>query len=214
MPVRQGKLNIRRILTLVAVGLCPSATIAADDDLRFEMTPIGGYRFGGTFDIEASEASYDIQDSSSFGLILNLRDKKSTQWELLFSSQASDARLNIGTDTQPLVDLNMQILQIGGTYQGQGDKVRPYVAVTIGGTRIEADAESDSFFSGSIGVGLQIRPQSRVGIRLEARAYGTLTDSDTDLFCRTGPDLNICAVRVEGDVLAQLETFAGIVFRF
>jgi hypothetical protein len=108
----------------------------------------------------------------------------------------------------------LQTLQIGGTYQGRGDTVRPYLAATIGGTRIETDAESDIFFSGSIGVGLQIRPLARLGIRLEARAHGTLTDSDTDLFCSTGPDLNTCAVQIEGDLLAQLEAFAGVVFRF
>lgn len=212
--MRHGDLIKRRMLAFLAVLLSQPMAIAADDEQRFEITPIGGYRFGGTFEIEASDASYEVQDSSSFGLILNLRDKEHTQWELLFSRQASDATLESGTGAQPRVDLDIHILQIGGTYQGQGDTVRPYVAVTIGGSRIETDAESDSFFSGSIGVGLQIRPQSRLGIRLEARAYGTLTDSDTDLFCRTGPDLNICAVRVEGDVLAQLETFAGVVFRF
>ena len=36
----------------------------------------------------------------------------------------------------------------------------------------------------------------------------------TDLFCRSGPDLNICAVRVEGDMLIQFEAFAGLTFRF
>ena len=108
----------------------------------------------------------------------------------------------------------MQILQIGGTYQGSGEKLRPYLAATIGGTHISSDSNSDTFFSGSIGVGLQIMPESRVGIRVEARAYGTLTSSDTDLFCQTGPDQNICAVRVDGKVLGQFETFAGVVFRF
>ena len=50
--------------------------------------------------------------------------------------------------------------------------------------------------------------------RVEARAWGSLTDSNTDLFCSVGPDQNICAIRVDGSVLSQVETFAGIVFRF
>ena len=212
--MRHGKMMIRRILAFLAVAFCHSAAIAADDSLRFEITPIGGYRFGGTFEIEASDASYEIEDSSSNGLILNLRHRANTQWELLFSRQTSEAELASGVGPQPLVDMELQVLQIGGTYQGQGDTVRPYLAATIGGTRIKTNADCDSFFSGSIGVGLQIRPLSRLGIRLEARAYGTLTDSNTDLFCRTSPDLSICAVRVEDDLLGQLETFAGVVFRF
>ena len=205
---------MRGVLVSIIVTLWHPLAAAEPDRLQFEITPMGGYRFGGTFEIEASDASYDVQDSSSVGLILNLREKDNTQWELLYSRQSSEARLESGLGTRPLVDLELQMLQIGGTYQGPGDTVRPYVAATIGGTRVSTNAESDTFFSGSIGAGLQILPSSRLGIRIEARAHGTLTDSDTDLFCGFGPDLNICAIRLEGDVLGQVEAFAGIVFRF
>jgi hypothetical protein len=99
----------------------------------------------------------------------------------------------------------------------EGDHVRPYLAATVGVTRFEvsnAGFDSDSFFSFALGLGLQVRPHDRLGIRLEARSFGTLLDSDTDLFCQTGPTNNICAIRVEGTVLWQLEVVAGIVFRF
>jgi len=212
--VRHGTSILIRILVFPAIAFCHSVAIAAADDRSFEITPATGYRFGGTFEFEASDSSYEIQDSPSHGLILDLGRQDNTQWELLFSRQTSEARLQDGTGTQPLVDLDVHVLQIGGTDQGEGDKFRPYLAATIGGTRIRTDVDSDNFLSGSIGLGLQILPLSRLGIRVEARAYGTLTDSDTDLFCRTGPDQSICAVRIEGDLLVQIETFAGVVFRF
>lgn len=186
----------------------------ADDSRIFEITPIGGYRFGGTFEFEGSDASYDVMDSSSSGLIFNLRDKANTQWELLYSSQSTKVQLRSGSGLRPSYGFDMHVLQIGGTYQGQGDIVRPYLAATIGGTRIETEGDDDHFFSASIGVGLQLRPTETLGFRLEARAYGSLTDSDTDLFCHTGPDLAVCAVRVEGNLIGQIDTFAGIVFRF
>jgi hypothetical protein len=63
-------------------------------------------------------------------------------------------------------------------------------------------------------VGVSLIPNSRLGIRLEARAYGTLMDANTDLFCQTGPDANICAIRIDGNLLSQFELFAGVVFRF
>jgi hypothetical protein len=94
---------------------------------------------------------------------------------------------------------------------------RPYLAFTLGGTHVRtssAESNSDTFFSGSIGVGMKFLPTSRVGIRVEARAYGTLVSSSTDLFCSTGPDQNICAIRLEGKMLSQFETFAGITVRF
>ncbi len=74
--------------------------------------------------------------------------------------------------------------------------------------------DSDSFFSFALGLGWQLRPTERLGLRLEARGFATLLNSDTDPFCRTGPDIHLCAVRVDGTVLWQLETFAGLVFRF
>lgn len=203
-----------KLLLLLGMAFFQPVATAEESEPRFEITPIGGYRFGGTFDIEGSDASYDIQDSSAVGLLFDLRDGANTQWEFLYSRQSSEAELKFGVGLQPLVNIDVHVLQLGGTYQGVGEKLRPYVALTIGGTRVSTDAESDHFFSGSIGVGLHIRPYSRLGIRLEARAYGTLTDSDSDLFCRTGPDQNICAVVVEGNLLSQIETFAGLVFRF
>jgi len=203
-----------RVIAVLLAAICvSSAATAAEEPGNFEITPLGGYRFGGSFDVQGSDDSYELEDSSSFGLILNLRDQANTQWEILYSQQNANAELNSAT-AQSRVGLDIQVLQIGGTYQGPGDNWRPYLAATIGGTRFDTSSGDDTFFSGSIGIGVQIMPESRLGIRFEARAYGTLTDSDTDLFCRTGPDLNICAVRVDGEIFSQIETFAGIVFRF
>lgn len=194
--------------------LYASTTQAENESLGLEITPVAGYRFGGSFDIQESDDAYEMEDSSGFSLIFNLRDQANTQWELIYSQQNGTAELNSASALQSRVGVDIQVLQIGGTYQGPGTRARPYVAVTVGGTRFDTDSGNDSFFSGSIGVGLQIMPDARIGIRLEARAYGTLTDSDTDIFCRTGPDLNVCAVQVDGEIFSQIETFAGIVFRF
>ena len=210
----RGASEIRSTLALLSILSGASAAQASDAPLNFELTPFGGYRFGGTFDIAGSDDAYELDDSAAFGLILNLREKHTTQWELLYSTQSTDAELSAGTGLRQSVGIDTHILQIGGTYQGQEDTVRPYVAVTLGGTHISSEADSDTFFSGSLGLGLQVMPNERLGLRLEVRGYATLTDSDTDLFCRTGPDQNICAVRVDGEILGQIETFAGLVVRF
>jgi hypothetical protein len=203
----------KRLAVLVYLTIAATPVVAQDGPGNFEITPFGGYRFGGTFEITGSDESYELEDSASFGLLLDLREGPNTQWELLYSSQSTDAELN-GTGNLQSVGLDTQVLQLGGTYQGSDDRFRPYVALTVGGTHVSSDADSDTFFSGSLGLGLQVLPSERIGIRLEARFYATLTDSNTDLFCRTGPDLNVCAVRVDGEILNQVETFAGVVFRF
>ena len=192
-------------------------------DYNAEITPFGGYRFGGNFDIEetgagiGSATSVELSDSSSYGLMVDWRHSPNTTWQILYSEQDTDAQVS-GTAT-PLrsIGTQLRVLQIGGTYRGPGDVVQPYLAATVGGTHIRTsgnESQSDTFFSGSIGVGINVLPTSRFGLRLEARAYGTLTDSSTDLFCQTGPDLNVCAIRVQGKLLSQVETFAGFTFRF
>jgi hypothetical protein len=192
------------------------AALQAQEPLG-EITAFGAYRFGGTFEQDASEATYELKDSPSFGLILNLRHKDPTQWEILYSQQQTEAEFTGSTLNDPVVDIDLHVLQLGGTYQFDGEVARPYLAFTLGGTHVRtssAESRSDTFFSGSIGVGMKFLPTSRVGIRVEARAYGTLVSSSTDLFCSTGPVANVCAIRLEGTMLSQFETFAGVTVRF
>lgn len=205
---------MKRYLPAILI-LLPALTGAQEAGV--EITPFAGYRFGGTFETTDESAEYEMEDSSSFGLILNFRHKNNTQWELFYSQQRSEATFSQMSAIDQLVDVDIHVLQVGGTYVGDGDMMRPYVAMTLGGTHIRTssvESADDTFFSGSIGLGMKLMPRSRVGIRLEARAYGTLLSSDTSLFCQTGPDQNVCAVQVDGNLLAQFEAFAGITFRF
>ncbi len=208
-----------RFAAFVAVlGVFATAANAAENELNIELTPFGAYRFGGSFDVAEDDTSYEIADSPSYGFIVNFRQKSNTQWEIFYSRQQTEAEFSDPATGNSLLDIDIDMLQGGGTYQWDGDKVWPYLVLTAGGTKIKtraADAsQSDTFWSGSIGVGLQIRPTERLGLRLEARAYGTLINSDTDIFCQTGPNQNVCAIRVDGTMVSQFETLAGIVFRF
>jgi hypothetical protein len=194
---------------------------AQEEAAAFELTAFGGYRFGGTFEIEESPESYDIEDSASYGLILNFPHRANTHWEILYSRQSTEAAYSDPDSSNVRLDIDSQILQIGGTYQFEGESgsrsVQPYLAATIGGTHVKASAngsESDTFFSGSLGLGILVAPNARVGLRLEARGHVTFTNSSTNLLCVSGPDLNACAIEVTGDVLTQFETFAGVVIRF
>jgi len=214
---------INRHAAIAAVTACfgfmaLTTAEAAEDDLNIELTPFGAYRFGGTFEVIDTDTSYELDDAPSYGLIVNFRHQANTQWEILYSREQTEAAFSDPLSGNSLVDVDIDVLQGGGTYQGDGDTVRPYLALTVGGTHISTSAaggsKSDTFWSGSIGIGLQIRPTERVGIRLEARAYGTLLDSNSDIFCQTGPNQNVCAVRIDGTLLSQFETLAGVVFRF
>jgi len=209
---------MKGIVFIALIGACCLGTAHAQDSRAgFELTPFGGYRFGGSFEIEDSSDSFDFEDSPSYGLILNFPHRANTRWEILYSRQSTEAEFSGVTTNDPVVDVDLQMLQLGGTYQFEGDKVIPYLAATLGATHARASAsgsESDTFWSGSIGLGVLVSPHSRVGLRLEARAYGTFTNSSTDLLCVSGPEGAGCAISVAGDILTQIETFVGVVFRF
>ena len=209
---------MNRLIAAAAALLClASPAVAQQESASFELTPLLGYRFGGTFELEESPDSYDFEDSASYGLIVNFPHRGNTFWEVYYSRQSTEAEFSDPASSNRLLDIDSQILQIGGTYQFEGDTVLPYLAATIGGTHVKASAngsESDTFWSGSIGLGILVAPNSRVGLRLEARGHVTFTNSSTDLLCVVSPDLNACAIQVTGDVLTQFETFAGVVVRF
>jgi opacity protein-like surface antigen len=186
-----------------------------------EITPYAGFGFGGTFEDADSAASAELDDDAAFGVIFNLRQAGNTQWEIIYSRQATTADTAGLLVPEPALevalDVDIHYFQGGGTYQGDGERVRPYLAATIGGTHIaprSSGFESDTFFSFSIGTGLQVRPSERLGLRLEARAFGTLVDSDSRLFCTSDSGGGLCAIAVDGNMLWQLQTFAGLVFRF
>jgi len=203
----------------VLVYACAGSAAAQEQAYAFELAPYGGYRFGGTFAAADSGTSIELDDSASFGLIFNARHSPDTQWEALYAHQettADTAGLGLGLGGADL-DLGIDYLHGGGTYLFDSAWGRPFLSATVGMTRIDvqnAGFDDDVFFSFSMGLGVQFRPTERLGLRLEARGFGTLVDSDTDIFCRTGPDENVCAVRIDGDVMWQMEAIAGVVFRF
>lgn len=211
-----GTINKKGLL--ICAALLPfSCASAQENHFSFELTPFAAYAVAEAFEDTTSGGSLKLADDASLGLILDIRQSANTQWELLYSHQATRADVTGLAISVAAVDVDVRAIQGGGTYLGDGRRVRPFLAATIGATRFDpalAGFDSETFFSFSIGAGVQFRPNDRIGIRLAARGYGTLLRSDTDLFCETGPAANVCAIRSDGKVLWQFQGLAGIVFRF
>lgn len=209
--------SVRTRLAGAIVLFAAFVPAAGAEPLKFELTPYGGYAFGGKFEDEEAAVEIDVGDDVSYGLIFNFNNTANTQYEFIYSRQSTSADTREVAALPPQVDLDIDHLQIGGTYLAEGDLARPYLAMTIGGSRFSPDfsgGESDTFWSFSIGAGWTLRPSERLGLRVEARAWGTLIDSDSSLFCESGPDQALCAIALDGRVYWQIETFAGVVFRF
>lgn len=183
---------------------------------RFSLTPFAGYRIGGEFDDDDNDDELELDDGASIGLILNAPFDDRTEWEVFYGRQETD----IDESTvlvDPGVDLVVEYLQVGGTYVAEGEVARPYLAATIGGSRIDPDGggfDSETYFAFAIGGGLHVFPERRIGLRLEGRLFGSLVDSDSGVFCQSGPNASRCLIRSSGDVFWQWDMFAGMTVRF
>lgn len=205
---------------ILAVVLALTSTphaVAQSDPFTFEITPYAAYRMGGSFDEQDGAGRVELNDSSAAGILFNIAAHPNGQYEILYARQGTDADTSGFFADDPTIDLDVEYLHLGGTYLFDGEQARPFIAMTAGVTRFDPelpDTGSESFFSASLGGGIQIRARERLGIRLEARVFTTLVDDDSDIFCSSINGSGGCLIRVDARALTQWEVKAGLVFRF
>jgi hypothetical protein len=206
------------ILCLPLSFLMAAPAIAQDESPRFALTPFLAYQGGGEFEQTGTGSPLKLDESGSFGLIFDMQLDADRQFEIFYSRQQTEADTAGLLAGQPVLDINVEYLQFGGTVAfGESDTTRPYIVATVGAARFEPKAsglDSETFLSFSFGGGVNLFANKPVGLRLEGRLFGTLTNNDTTLFCKTGTDTNFCAVSVNGDVFFQWQAMAGLVVRF
>lgn len=201
-----------------ALALAAGEATAQQTLARFELTPYVGYGVGGTFEDEESATKVELDEGGAFGLIFNIRESGNTQWEVVYAQQDTSADTSELTGFGPSTDLRVQYLHGGGTYEFDArGAVQPYLVATVGGTHMSPGAaglDSDTFWSFSLGTGLRVGVSERLAARLEARMWGTLVESGSRLFCVSGVGGAACQIQIDGQVLYQVELFAGLTMRF
>ena len=217
-----------QLVGAAAAGMVTAPTAAQGPPFRFEITPYAAYRIGGEFepqeksdDVNAAEGrGFELREGNADGLILDIgTGAGNTQWEVLYAHQDTELETQPSFVGGPTLDIDVTYFQFGGTYivQDDSESTAPFIALTAGLTRFEPgldDVDAENYFSWSLGGGVQLRADRRVGVRLEARVFGSLIDDDSSLFCVSSPELNSCALFVKGESLYQLEARVGIVARF
>jgi hypothetical protein len=134
--------------------------------------------------------------------------------ELYYSRQQTKLRADQGPFvSNPLFDVNVEYFHIGGTYGQATGKVKPFVVGTFGATRMTPTGDglhAETKFSLSLGGGVKLYLTEHVGIRLDARWFGTFFNGSGSAFCSGGA----CLINVQGDVLSQYTANAGVVLAF
>ena len=109
------------------------------------------------------------------------------------------------------VSLAVTYYHIGGNYFPDGLGQGVYLAGGLGLTHLdprEAGLNSETRFSLSLAFGYMIPAGKNFGFKLK-RAYVTLVDSTTAIFCSGG-----CIIQVKGDSFTQVDVLAGVSARF
>lgn len=183
----------------------------------FEITPWAGYRVGGDFYDMDGAAEFELEESGAWGLALNGAVRPDGEWEFLYAEQSTAIDAS-GLGSPPTnLDIDVQYLQVGGTYLFDGERVRPFIALTIGASRFDptpGDFSARTFFSGSLGGGWKIGLGNNLGVRVEGRVYSTFVDGNSSLFCESSGGSGSCLIVLDGRLFTQWEARTGLTFRF
>jgi hypothetical protein len=178
------------------------------------LTVYGGDRFAGSVRDTTTDSTINLRNGSSFALALDIGLDRNNQVGVFYSQQNSALASGEFSSKTNNIGLTLYNYQIGGTdfidEVGRG----LYVVGGLGGTTVKpdrSDLNSETFFSGNVGIGWMVPIGAHVGLRFEARGYGILLNNRSAVFCggTTG-----CTVAIKGNALYQGEALAGVSARF
>ena len=182
--------------------------------LTFEVTPYLGYRFGGSFKLIDTGTQADVNSHVSYALALDLSTNEATQYELFYSRQST----TISGQSLAPSDMTVEYLHIGGTVLLENSQhFLPYLIGGVGVTRFSPDSplgHNSTYFSASLGAGLRIPFNPHFSLRLEARGFATILNSNGSIFCRSDQSGGVCRIHERGSSFIQGDLLAGVAYTF
>lgn len=193
-------------IVLLAGFVAPS--LAAE----VEITPFVGYQGGGGF--ETREGDLDFDPNANLGLTISVRTRHDGLVEFLYSRQSTPVDFQGIQDSGELFDVTIEYLHFGGVWEIKTEKRRPFLGLTLGGTRLDpsaSDVDDEWAFSAGISGGLKYLFSDRFGLRLEGRGLLSFFSSSGAIFCGFPPGQ--CGFSVSGSNFAQLSFVVGLTIR-
>ena len=206
----------RLLLIFALVALMSTMSLAQ----KFEITPFGGYRTSGSFELAPNVLNYSnlkITDGFAFGLSLGYRVSEALTLEAMWSRTSSSLLAEgQGADSGDLFDLHLDQFHFNFLFfVGQRRAaVQPYILLGLGATYFNpktSEANGETRFSGSLGGGFIAMFSQMAGIRLQAKWAPTYINTTSGLFVGWWGQPWIIPVN---NYMSQGEFTGGIVFRF
>lgn len=180
---------------------------------QVDVTPVGGFRVGGSMEDYNSGGDFDIKDDWAFGGMIDVSIPGGRAVELVYSHQGTELEAKGVFPGAPVTaPLDVDLWQVGVL---QNKELTPaltgYVVGSLGLTHFAFPSDSESRFSIGFGGGVKAFLNRTVGFRADGRGYVTFVD--TDNFYATGGGGG-ATISFSSDLLLQAEFLGGVVFRF
>jgi hypothetical protein len=208
----------RAVALLVALVMAPApyAQAQSESGAKSEsgVTVYGGYHFGGSVTDSTTNSTIDLENGSSLALAVDFGLDWKTQIELFLSRQNTALTSGLFSSQANNTGLTLYNYQIGGTNFIEEVGRGLYVMGAIGGTTAKPDRSglnSETFFSGNLGIGWMVPLGQHVGLRFEARGYGILINNNGSIFCG---GTRGCTVAISGTALFEGELLMGVFAKF
>ncbi len=174
---------VRELLAVVLSIVLTPAGLSAQ---RIEITPFGGFQFGGNLRIQSGDLS--VSSGLNYGLTFDIGFAPGGKIEFLYSRQKTDLEFEDGTTgaDSTLFDMAVEFIHVGVVYEWDLEKVKPFVVLTGGMTHMVpqgADRESQWWASGIFGGGAKTFISEQVGVKAQGRLAFSLVGASNELFC-------------------------------
>lgn len=206
----------RVLAVALAAAWAPYAPAQSESPAKSEsdVTVYGGYRFGGSVTDSTSNSTIDLENGSSVAFAIDFGLDWKTQIELFLSRQNTALTSGLFSSQANNTGLTLYNYQIGGTNFIEEVGRGLYVMGAIGGTTAKPERSglnSETFFSGNLGIGWMVPLGRHAGLRIEARGYGILINNNGSIFCG---GTRGCTVAISGTALFEGELLMGVSAKF
>ena len=167
---------------------CALGTASPLQAQGIEITPFGGYRFGGDFFELIAGRPVDTDGAPAIGAIVDVPLGDGLQVEGLFTHQDAHVEMESGP-FGPLrrAKVTVDHFQGGALQEYQDGRVRPFATGMLGLTRYAGEGDSEIRFSLGAGGGVKLFATENIGVRLNGQVSATFVYFDARaLGCCTG----------------------------
>jgi len=155
----------------------------------------------------------DIEDGDYWGVNLDVGMAPGMYGEFIYRNQTSDLTFKSrGTGTVSLTELSVNYWQLGALRELKQGRVRPFTAVSLGGTYVTAKAVDESawYFSAILALGAKVDLNERAALRLQANLPITFTGGGLAFGVGTGG----ASAGFYGTGVTQFDLSAGVSLKF